>query len=122
MAKKKKEPSKVERKFEIHIFQIIGIPIMILVPILALFGLFGESVDTMSTSNQQLEVSVEYPTRFRFRMIDEITVSLTNVAGQSLPSVLVSFDRQYTDGKISIVPENAKSEAKGDRPKEKSAV
>ena len=51
---------------------------MILVPVLALFGMFGETVDSMSAANAQLEMRVEYPTRFRYKMIDSITVSLHN--------------------------------------------
>ena len=103
-SKKKKEPSKppqppeVDKKFQIYTFQLIGIPLMILIPILALFGLFGESVESVRTSSQQLDMIVEYPTRFRFKMIDELTVSLSNASEQTLPSVLVSFDRQYIDG------------------------
>lgn len=102
-SKKKKEPSKppqppeVDKKFQVHTYQWIGIPLMLLIPILALVGLFGESVDSVRTSSQQLEMSVEYPTRFRFKMIDEVTVTLSNVSGQTLPSVLVNFDREYID-------------------------
>jgi hypothetical protein len=103
-SKKKKEPSKppqppkVDKKFQIHAYQWIGIPLMMLIPILALLGLFGETVDMVSSSSQLLDVSVEYPTRFRYKMIDEVTVSLANVSEQTLPSVLVRFDRQYIDG------------------------
>jgi len=104
LAKKKKEPSKpaqppeVDRKFQIHPYQMIGIPLMMLVPILALFGVFGESVHSVSTSGQQLDTSVEYPTRFRYKMIDEVIVSLSNVSDQAIPSVLVNFNRRYIDG------------------------
>lgn len=108
-SKKKKEPSKppqppkVDKKFQVHAYQWIGIPLMMLIPILALLGLFGETVDTVSSSSQLLDVSVEYPTRFRYKMIDEVTVSLSNISGQPLPSVLVLFDRDYIDGFSTVI-------------------
>lgn len=103
MAKKKKEapkpsqPPDVNKKFQFYSFQWVGLPLILLIPILALFGLFGESVESVSTSNQQLDMSVEYPTRFRYKMIDEVTVSLSNVSEQAIPGVLVNFDRQYIE-------------------------
>ena len=96
-------PLTTARKIRLHPFQIVGIPLLVLVPILALFGVFGETVDAVSASNQQLEMHVKYPTRFRYKMIDTITVSLFNASSQSIHSVQVGFDQAYLDKFSTVV-------------------
>jgi hypothetical protein len=71
--------------------------LMILIPVLALLGLFGETVATATASHAQLEMSVEYPTRFRYKMLHSVTVSLVNISDEPLATVLVGFDRDYIE-------------------------
>lgn len=102
MAKKKQQseppqPPSMERKFKLYPTQLIGIPLMILVPVLALLGVFGETHHEVTASNPQLEMRVEYPTRFRYKMIDTVSVSLTNISAQPINTLEVSFDRTYIE-------------------------
>lgn len=92
------QPPEVARKLQFHLIQLIGLPVIMLIPILALLGAFGETVGSASASNAQLELRVEHPTRFRYKMIDEVTVSLTNSSSQAFPTLQVAFDRQYIEG------------------------
>lgn len=87
----------IKTRFQIPRFQLIGMPLVMLIPILALFGIFGESVDSVSASNPQLEMRVEYPTRFRYKMLDSVTVALFNASEQSFPTVELRFDRAYIE-------------------------
>lgn len=104
MNRKKQEHSKppqpppISRKFEIRLYQMIGLPLIMLVPILALLGIFGETVDSTVISSPQLEMRVEYPTRFRYKMLDSITVTLRNVSGQPISALDVRFARAYIRG------------------------
>lgn len=104
--KKKGEPSKppqppqppsIETRLRFHLHQLIGIPLIILIPILALFGMFGETLGAVDASNAQLQMHVEYPTRFRYKMIDSIEVLLFNASDQVIPTVNVHFDRAYIE-------------------------
>lgn len=104
MSNKKSKPSQppqpppVSRKLQFHRVQMIGVPLMMLIPVLALFGLFGETVNSVDASSTPLEMRVEYPTRFRYKMIDSIRVSLFNKSDQPLATVQVGFDRAYIEG------------------------
>lgn len=92
------QPPEVDRKLQFHLLQRVGIPLMILIPVLALFGIFGETVDEVTVSNLYLEMHVKFPTRFRYKMIDSITVSLHNTSDRPLKTVKVTFDRAYLQG------------------------
>lgn len=104
MAKKKQQnaeppqPPSIERKFKLYLTQMIGIPLLILVPVLALLGMFGETEDKVTISNPQLEMQVDYPTRFRYKMIDSVTVSLSNSSAEPISTVEIGFDRSYVEG------------------------
>ncbi|HEY3477015.1 MAG TPA: hypothetical protein VGK56_20520 [Anaerolineales bacterium] len=76
---------------------------MILIPVLALLGMFGESYHEITTSNPDLEVQVRYPTRFRYKMIDAVTVSLTNISAQPFATAHIGFDREYVEGFSAVI-------------------
>ena len=40
---------------------------------------------------------MEYPTRFRYKMIDAIDVSVFNASSETIPVVQVRFDRSYIE-------------------------
>lgn len=69
-----------------------------LVPVLALFGMFGETADSVSAASTEVELRVEYPTRFRYKLIHPITVFLHNNSEQSFSIVQVGFAREYVEG------------------------
>lgn len=103
MAKKKAEssqppqPPQVARKLQFHILQLVGVPLMMLIPVLAIFGAFGETVHEVTESSQNLEMHVTFPTRFRYKMIDSVTVSIRNTSDQPITSVHITFDRAYIE-------------------------
>lgn len=104
MTKKKQQnseppqPPSIERKFKLYPTQLIGIPLLILVPVLALLGMFGETYQEVIASSPQLQMRVEHPTRFRYKVIDTVTVSLTNISAQPITALEIGFDRTYIEG------------------------
>lgn len=88
---------KIERKIQFHRLQMVGIPLILLIPILAIAGVFGETSHVVRASSPQLFVAVEYPTRFRYKMIDPIQVAVQNSSAQPLATVEVNFERAYID-------------------------
>jgi hypothetical protein len=96
------QPPTVARRLQFHHLQLIGIPLLLLVPVLALFSVFGETVSSTVAASPELELHVEYPTRFRYKMIDTVMVSFTNVSARTLSSVQVEFERAYVE-KFSTV-------------------
>jgi hypothetical protein len=79
---------------------------MLMIPILALFGVFGETVDEATESSRELEMHVRFPTRFRYKMIDTITVSVRNASNQPITSVHITFDRAYIESfsTVTFIP------------------
>lgn len=101
------QPPEIRRRLQFSRLQKVAFPLIFLVPILALAGVFGDSFDAVNAANSQLMVDIEYPTRFRYKMMNPIHASIHNTSGQHLPSVIVNFDRDYIDGfsNVTFTPE-----------------
>lgn len=94
-----------------HRYQWIGIPLMFLIPVLALFGVFGESEDQTTASGTTLEMHVEYPTRNRYKQITHIEVVVVNLSSQTLDTLVVEFDPAYISrfSSVNFIPTPEKS-------------
>lgn len=91
------QPPDVEKRLYLKPLQWIGIPLMMLLPILAVVGVFGYSSDQQQAASDELLVNVEYVTRFRYKMIGQVTVKVENLTAAAMPTVTVSFDAGYID-------------------------
>lgn len=85
----------IERSFRLHAWQWVAIPLIMLVPALALLGVFGESWDTTGAATADLEVELRFPSRFRYKQLNEMHAFVRNVSGRRLDTVTVSFDTTY---------------------------
>lgn len=72
------QPPEVEKKALFHREQLLGIPLLMLLSILALFGVFGESVAEVNQANETLAVRVGYPTRNRYTMDNALEIRVQN--------------------------------------------
>lgn len=100
------QPPPFERKLEIARLQLIGIPLLALLPILAIFGVFGESRASAAASNAEIEIVVDYPSRYRYHMTRSMSVVVTNLSQQSPTTITVALDRSYLDqfAQVSSIP------------------
>lgn len=96
------QPPDVERKLQFYPWQIAGIFLIALVPILALFNVFGETFETTSAASAELEVSVSYPSRYTYRMTNPVQISIHNISSQAIPTVTVRIDRSYLESFSNI--------------------
>lgn len=87
----------IERQLVIHPVQAAGILCILLLPVLALLGLFGESFDRVNASSSDLALDIEYSTRYRYKMINDLNVLVTNESDQTIPTLTVRFSRDYID-------------------------
>ena len=101
------QPPPFKRKITIAPLQLIGIPILALLPLLALLGVFGESLATVQASNEALALHVEYIARYRYKMDEEMTIDVTKLSSQSPATVTVTIERGYLDNfsDLSITPD-----------------
>jgi hypothetical protein len=88
-------PPEHDGRIRLYRFQLIGLPVLLAIPILALLGLFGERWDSVQARAGALEVSVLYPTAFRYKMIDDIDVYVTNHSDTAVDTVTIALDTAY---------------------------
>lgn len=100
------DPPEIDRRFRLYRYQWIGLPLMMLVPVLALFGVFGQSWDTAAGATAELEMELRYPSRFRYKQLNEMDVYVTNTSGRQLDRVTVAFDTAYINrfSTVTFVP------------------
>lgn len=86
--------------------QWIGLPLLALIPLLALFGLFGESMGHVEKQGRELAVSIDYPSRYRYKQINPVEVHLENRSGAVLDTVIVDFDPSWIDrfSTVTFIP------------------
>jgi hypothetical protein len=87
----------IERRILLTRLQAIGLPILLLVPLLALAGVFGLSRGQRSAQGNGLSIDVEYPSRARVRASDSLAVTVRNELDQAVDGVAVRIDREYVD-------------------------
>ena len=90
------------RRPSLYRFQLIGLPFLMAIPVLALFGVFGERWTEVEAASGVLAVSVRYPAVFRYKMIDAIELHITNRGAVPIDTVTVALDTAYA-GRFSTV-------------------
>jgi hypothetical protein len=89
------EPPEVPRRLSVYRFQLIGFPLLAAIPLLALFGFFGERWQTVRGEAGSIAVSVRYPSAFRYKMIDAIELHVHNRGAAAIDTVAVALDTAY---------------------------
>lgn len=101
------QPPPFERRIMLPALQLIGIPLLMLLPILAVAGVFGSSMTTESAANDALALRVESPIRTRYNLPDRLHIEVTNLASSQPVTVTVEFSRAYVDAfaDVSFFPD-----------------
>src|SRR5256714_11623976 len=82
-------------KLQLSRKQWIGFPILLAIPIVALFGFLGEKAAFAHAKSASLDVGVSYPKRFHYRQLQSLHLSVQNISTQPLDTITVSFDTAY---------------------------
>lgn len=101
------EPPEVERRVRLLPMQWVGIPLLLVPVLLAAFGVFGESWDTATASSATISVDVRWPTRFRYKQLNEVHVWVENRTGGVLDTVTVALDTAYASrfSTVTAIPD-----------------
>lgn len=89
------EAPEIDRRIAVPAFRAVGMAVIALVPVLALFGLFGERWTTGTASAGALAVQVEFPSRYRYKMLNSITATVENRSDRVIDTVTVRLDTAY---------------------------
>ena len=101
------EPPETEPRVRLRPLQWVGIPLLIMPVLLAAFGVFGESWDTANTSSTAVSVAVRWPTRFRYKQLNEVRVWVENRTPGVLDSVTIALDTAYASrfSTVTAIPD-----------------
>lgn len=85
----------IERRLHLYPWQWIGLPVLLAIPIFALFGAFGESFAGTTDRSAEINIEVDYSTRYRYKMLNSINVRVRNVSSQPIDTLTVALDEDY---------------------------
>lgn len=88
-------PPDLPRRVRLYPAQWVGIPLLVLIPVLAVFGVFDLKREHQQLELAGLRVDVEYPTRMRHGQHAEILVHVRNRSGEVVDSLTLAFDPEY---------------------------
>lgn len=74
---------------------VVGVTFLGAIVVLAAFGLFGERWGSTSARVDALELSVHYPTAFRYKQINAMHVLVVNRSRAVIDTLTVAFDPTY---------------------------
>lgn len=92
------QPPEIKQRINLSRQQLIGLPLLILIPVLALFGVFGMTQGRGVQEGEALELSVDYTTRTRLRADYTLIIEVRNRLERPLDGVTVEIDRDYLEG------------------------
>jgi hypothetical protein len=87
--------------------QWLGMPLLLLVPLIALTGFFGDTSRRTQVATSGLRVELEHPERQRAGQRREIRIEVWNLSGAPVEEVVVELDPAYMDrfATLSSTPE-----------------
>lgn len=87
----------LERRFTLYNYQYIAIPLLFVVPLLAVFGVFGETISQSEATSAALDLSITFPDRMHAGTQHEIEIRVTNRSAEPLSLARVLVDRDYLE-------------------------
>jgi len=100
-------PPPTTRRLALTRKQQLGLPLLALIPILTLFGFFGERSATVHASSAAIAMSVRYPERFRYRQVQPLEITVRNSSSHAIDTIEVSLDTAYITrfSSVRIMPD-----------------
>ncbi len=87
--------AELQRRVVLSTKQKLGLPVLFAIPLLALFGVFGESSSRASAEGEMIGETVTYPTRLHYRQTSTVAVEVANHSRSLIDTIRVAFDKGY---------------------------
>lgn len=96
----------IARALRLTTLQKIGLPVLFIIPILALFGVFGERFAIRAASGSGVAARVSYPDRIHYRQTMPLRIMVWNASTRAADSIMISLDPEFMRAfsAISITP------------------
>ncbi len=87
-------------------YQVIGMLIIVLIPVLALAGVFGTRTGSVDVASETLALTVKYPEIFRYKTVEPFMITAENISEQP-QEVVVTIDVAYLSqfSNVQFTPE-----------------
>jgi hypothetical protein len=85
----------MRRRLRFGGLQLVGLGLIMLIPVLAAFKVFGAGSATAADRGAALGMAVEYPPRIRHGSMEVVAVLVRNAGPSPLDTVTVRFDSGY---------------------------
>lgn len=92
------EPPPGTAQLRLTRLQWFGLPVLFLVPILALFGVLGERFATVHARGAGVALDVRYPDRAHYRQPLSLRVHVRNDSPTKMDTVTVTLDSAFMSG------------------------
>lgn len=89
-------------KFRLYPFQMVLLPFLFVIPILALTGLFGGKMEEKSRTEEAITLEVTFPPTTRFDQPEMMQIGVYNGSDQPLTAASLTIDRAYLDNFTAI--------------------
>lgn len=89
-------PPEVPRRLRFHRLQLIGVPLLAVLPVLALVGVFSPRTLEAGGVSGSVGLTVRYPATLRYQMQGRLEIRARNL-GDTPAQLAVEVERQYAD-------------------------
>jgi hypothetical protein len=96
------QPPEVRRRVAFHRYQIVGMPLIVLLPVLGAFGVFDNHRAVARAESGQLELRVVYYRQIRKPVLKPMLIVATNRSPGILDRLVVTLDRAAVESEESV--------------------
>jgi hypothetical protein len=86
------------RRIRLYLHQWIGLPLLALVPALAMLGVLGTARQQAVVEGEHLQVRVDHPARLRVGQRADLRIEVRNRRGSAVDGIAVMVDHAYLEG------------------------
>lgn len=88
-------PPDAPRRLRLYRYQWVGVAFLLVLPALAVAGVFGESFRTATASGPGARLEVTYPHRFRYKQLNSIEARVRNTSGARVDTLRLVLDSAF---------------------------
>ncbi|HSI73890.1 MAG TPA: hypothetical protein VK934_12005 [Fimbriimonas sp.] len=85
----------IKRRFKFYPTQALGLPLIALLPLLALFRVFDTTLETAKATQNGLTLVVRYPVKLRHRTIEPMQLSVRNDSHSVREKIELKVNREF---------------------------
>jgi hypothetical protein len=109
------QPKEIDRRVSFYKLQAIGLPILALIPLAGIFGLFDSSNSFKEASQGGFTLQLDYPAKLRFQAVTPMYIFVRNESGSRVPQIDLeierAFLREFEKAEFSPEPDKATAES-----------